>query len=158
MKDRPVALILTRQAVPVIDRTHFASAAGLRRGAYVLSDPPAREPQLILMASGSEVSLIIEAAKKLEEQKIAVRVVSMPCWELFATQTQEYRESVLPASVRARLAVEAGATQGWHRYVGDAGDVIGIDRFGASAPGAVVMRALGLNVDNVCRRSLALLR
>ena len=157
-RDRPVALVLTRQNVPTLDRGHFAPAEGLRRGAYVLSDAPNAKPQLILIASGSEVGLIIAAQQKLLEQKVAVRLVSMPSWELFEAQSAEYRESVLPASVRARLAVEAGVTQGWHKYVGDQGDVIGIDRFGASAPGPVVMREYGLSADHVYQRALALVK
>ena len=156
-RDRPVALILTRQSVPTLDRSQFAAADGLRRGAYILADPPQGDPYMILIASGSEVGLIVAARQALQEQHIAVRLVSMPCWELFEAQSQDYRDSVFPPSVHARLAVEAGVTQGWHRYVGDQGDVIGVDRFGASAPGPVVMREYGFTVDNVCGRALALL-
>ncbi len=156
-RDRPVALVLTRQSIPTLDREQFASAEGLRRGAYILADAPLGKPQLILIASGSEVGLMVAARQKLQQQKISVRLVSMPSWELFETQSPEYRESVLPPSVSARLAIEAGVTQGWHRYVGDRGDVIGVDRFGASAPGPVVMREYGFNVENVCKRALALL-
>ena len=156
-RDRPVALILTRQTVPTLDRLRFASAESLRHGAYVLADPPHGEPRLILIASGSEVGLIVAAGEKLAEQGIPVRLVSMPSWELFNAQSNEYRDTVLPPSVTARLAVEAGVTQGWHRYVGDRGGVVGVDRFGASAPGAVVMREFGFSVENVCARALALL-
>ncbi|MDM7998570.1 MAG: transketolase [Dehalococcoidia bacterium] len=157
-RDRPVALILTRQNVPTLDRGRFAPAGGLRRGAYVLADAPGARPELILMASGSEVALIVAAWQKLAEQGVAVRVVSMPSWELFEAQPAEYRESVLPRSVAARLAVEAGVTLGWHKYVGDRGDVIGVNRFGASAPGPVVMREYGFSVENVYQRALALAR
>jgi len=154
----PVALVLTRQNLPTIDRSVFAPAEGLRRGAYVLADPEAgRSPGIVLIASGSEVSLVLAARGRLEEAGVPVRVVSMPSWELFDVQSREYRESVLPPSVAARLAVEAGATQGWHRYVGDAGAVIGLDRFGASAPGDRVMSELGFSVENVYRQALALL-
>jgi transketolase len=156
-RNRPVALVLTRQNVPTLDRTRYASAEGLRRGAYVLADAPNGKPDVILIASGSEVNLIVAAQQKLLEQKVGVRIVSMPSWELFDAQQQEYRDSVLLPSVHARLAVEAGVPQGWHRYVGDQGDVIGIDRFGASAPGGVVMREYGFSVENVTRRALALL-
>jgi transketolase len=156
-RDRPVALILTRQNVPTLNRSQFASADGLRRGAYILADAPQGNPHLILIASGSEVGLIVAAQQVLQEQHIAVRLVSMPSWELFEAQSRDYRDSVLPPSIRARLAVEAGVTQGWHRYVGDQGDVIGVDRFGASAPGPVVMREYGFNVENVCKQALALL-
>jgi len=156
-RDRPVALVLTRQSVPTLDRKHFSSAEGLRHGAYVLADAPQEKPQLILIASGSEVGLIVEARETLQERKIPVRLVSMPSWELFEAQSHEYRDSVLPPSIRARLAVEAGVTQGWHRYVGDRGDMIGMDRFGASAPGPVLMREYGFTVENICQRALALL-
>jgi transketolase len=153
-RDRPVALVLTRQNVPTLDRKQFAAAEGLRRGAYILADTPQGEPRLILIASGSEVGLIVAAGQRLQEEKIPVRLVSMPSWELFEAQSQEYRDSVLPPSVHARLAVEAGVTQGWRRYIGDRGDVIGVDRFGASAPGPIVMREFGFSVDTVCKRAL----
>lgn len=156
-RDHPVALVLTRQNVPTLDRKQFASAEGLRHGAYILADAPQGKPRLIMIASGSEVGLIVEVRQKLQAQKISVRLVSMPSWELFEAQSQEYRDSVLPPSVHARLAVEAGVTQGWHRYIGDQGDVIGVDRFGASAPGPIVMREFGFSVENVCQRALALL-
>jgi transketolase len=157
-RDRPAALILTRQELPTLDRTQFASAEGLRRGAYILADAPAGEPKLILIASGSEVALLVAAGAKLRERGIAVRIVSMPIWKRFDAQPREYRESVLPPSVHARLAVEAGVPQGWHRYVGDRGDILGVERFGASAPGNVVLREYGFTVDNVCARALALLQ
>jgi transketolase len=157
-RDRPVALVLTRQNVPTLDRGHFAPAEGLRRGAYIIADAPNGNPELILIASGSEVGLIVAAQQKLLEQKIAVRLVSMPSWELFEAQSPEYRESILPASVRARLAVEAGVTLGWHKYVGNQGDVIGVDRFGASAPGPVVMREYGLTTEHVYQRALAMVK
>jgi len=142
-RDHPVALVLTRQNVATLDRSQVAGAEGLRHGAYVLADAPNGRPDVILIASGSEVGLIMAARQKLQDQKVVARVVSMPSWELFDAQPQGYREQVLLPSVRARLAVEAGASQGWHRYVGDHGDVLGIDRFGASAPGDVVMREYG---------------
>ncbi len=157
-RERPVLLVLTRQDVPTLDRTRFAAADGLRRGAYVLSDAPDGKPDLILIASGSEVGLIVAAAERLRGQGIAVRCVSMPSWDLFDAQPSDYRETVLPPNVHARLAVEAGSTQGWHRYVGDAGDVIGVDRFGASAPAEILLREYGFTVDEVCKRALALRR
>jgi transketolase len=156
-RDRPVALVLTRQNVPTLNRSQYASPDGLRRGAYILIDAPQGHPEVILIASGSEVGLIIAARQALQAQHIAVRLVSMPCWELFDAQPQEYRDSVLPPSLHARLAVEAGVTQGWHRYVGDQGDVIGVDRFGASAPGPVVMREYGFTVEHVYERAMKLL-
>jgi transketolase len=155
-RDRPVALVLTRQAVPTLDRSRYAAADGLRRGAYVLSDPPDGEPELILIATGSEVGLIVAAAERLQAQGVAVRCVSMPSWELFDALPQAEREAVLPPSVRARLAVEAGVAQGWHRYVGDAGDVLSVERFGASAPANVLLREYGFSVEEVHRRALAL--
>jgi len=156
-KGRPVLLVLSRQALSTLDRTRYASAQGVRRGAYVLADAKDRKPQLILIGSGSEVGLIVAAAERLQQEGIAVRSVSMPSWELFDALPKAERDAVLPPSVRARLAVEAGATQGWHRYVGDAGDVLGIDRFGASAPGETVLREYGFTIDNVYARAKALL-
>jgi transketolase len=156
-KARPVLLVLSRQAVPILDRNRYTSAQGVRRGAYVLGETAGGKPQLILIASGSEVGLIVTAAERLQQEGIAVRCVSMPSWDLFDALPKADRDAVLPPSVRARLAVEAGATQGWHRYVGDAGDVIGVDRFGASAPGGTVLREYGFTVDNVYARAKALL-
>ncbi len=149
----PVVLVFTRQNLPVLDRSQYASADGLRRGAYVLADAANGQPQLLLLATGSEVPLVVAAQKKLQEQGIAARVVSMPSWELFEAQPKEYQESVLPRSIRARLAVEAGVPQGWKKYVGDGGEVIGLDRFGASAPYQVVFEKLGFTVDNVVARA-----
>jgi transketolase len=157
-RDRPVALILTRQNVPTLDRFQIASADGLRRGAYTLVDAPAGKPDVILIATGSEASLILEAQRKLQEQGIQTRAVSMPSWDLFDAQTRDYRDFVLLPSVHARLAVEAGVTQGWHRYVGDSGDVLGIDRFGASAPGEIVLEKYGFTVENVVEHAHALLK
>jgi transketolase len=153
---RPVALVLTRQDVPTLDRAQFAAADGLRRGAYILADAPDGKPDIILIATGSEVSLIVAAGQKLTESEISVRIVSMPSWELFDAQPRSYRDSVFPPSTGARLAVEAGATQGWCKYVGDGGDVIGVDRFGASAPGKTMMREYGFTVENVCKHALKL--
>lgn len=153
-RDRPVALALTRQNVPTLDRKQFATAEGLRRGAYVLADAPNGRPDLILIGTGSEVALVVAARQKFSERNIHARVVSMPSWELFDAQSQEYRDSVLPPSIQTRLAVEAGLPQGWHRY---AGDVMGVERFGASAPGNVVMEKFGFTVDHVVQRALALL-
>jgi len=155
-RDRPVALILTRQDVPTLDRTQFATADGLRRGAYVLADAPDGRPDIILIATGSEVSLIVEAGQKLNGNDIHVRIVSMPSWELFDDQPQSYCDSVLPPTIRARLAIEAGATQGWCKYVGDEGEVIGVDGFGASAPGKVMMREYGFTVENICKHAFEL--
>lgn len=157
-RDRPVSLILTRQSVPTLDRVQFTAAEALRRGAYILADPPHGAPDLILIGTGSEVSVIVDARNKLAESGIHVRIVSMPSWELFDVQPQDYRDSVLPPSVRARLAVEAGVTQGWCKYVGGEGDVIGVDRFGASAPGELLMREYGFTVEHVCTRAMELMK
>lgn len=154
---RPVLLVLTRQNVPTLDRSRYASADGLRRGAYVLSDAANGKPALILIASGSEVGLIVAAAERLEGQGISVRCVSMPSWDLFEALPQADRDAVLPPSVGARLAVEAGVAQGWHRYVGEGGDVLSVERFGASAPAEVLLREYGFSVEEVCRRAQALL-
>jgi transketolase len=156
-RDRPVLLVLTRQDLPTLDRRRYAAADGLRRGAYVLSDAPNGKPELILLASGSEVSLIVAAAERLQQQGIAVRCVSMPSWELFEALPQAERDAVLPPAVSARLAVELGVSQGWDRYIGARGDMLGVERFGASAPAAVLLREYGFTVDNVCARAKALL-
>ena len=158
----PTALALTRQKVPVIDRKKFAAADGLRRGGYILAEAvnaegAATDPKLILIGTGSEVSLVLEAREKLQAEGVPTRVVSMPCLELFEAEAKEYRDEVLPPSIKARLAVEAGVRQGWDRYVGEAGDVVCLDRFGASAPGDVALKNLGFNVDNVLEHARALL-
>jgi len=157
-RHHPVALVFTRQKVPTLDRKQYASAEGLRRGAYILEDAPKRKPDIILIASGSEVGLIVAAKQKLAARKIAVRIVSMPSWELFAAQSQKYRDAVLPPAITTRLAVEAGVSQGWDKYIGDKGDMISVEDFGASAPGPIVMQKYGFSVANVTKRALALLR
>ncbi|MEO5812390.1 MAG: transketolase [Rhodanobacter sp.] len=155
--NRPVLLVLTRQNLPTLDRSQFASADGLRQGAYVLKDAAQGKPELILIGTGSEVGLIVAAAEKLQAARIAVRCVSMPSWELFDAQPQSYRDGVLPPGVGARLAVELGVAQGWERYTGARGDVLGIEHFGASAPAEVLLREFGFTVDNVVQRARALL-
>jgi transketolase len=156
-RDRPVLLALSRQDMATLDRSKCASAEGVRRGAYVLSDSVGKPPSLILIASGSEVGLIVAAAERLSAEGIAVRCVSMPSWDLFDQQPQSYRDGVLPQAVKARLAVELGVAQGWHRYVGDAGDVLAVDRFGASAPADVLLKEYGFTVDGVIARARRLL-
>jgi len=153
----PVALVLSRQKLPVIDRTALASPDGLNQGAYVLAEASAPAPALILIATGSEVTLALEARQRLEQQGVPTRVVSMPSWELFEEQTREYRDAVLPDAVQARLVIEAGASLGWCRYAGPGGDVLGIEHFGASAPGNVVLDKYGFNVDSVVARAIDLL-
>lgn len=153
MHKKPVALILSRQNVPTLDRTQYASANGLKKGAYVLADPKDQQPNFILIATGSEVNLIIGAQQKLAERGIYARLVSMPSWQLFEAQSQEYKDSVFPPGIKARLSVEAGVEQGWERYVGDSGGIIGINRFGASAPGNVVMKEYGFSVDNIVNKA-----
>ena len=155
---QPVALILSRQQLPILDRTEYALADGAALGAYILADEANGKPDLILIASGSEVALIVAARTELEKQGLKIRIVSMPSWELFEAQNADYRNNVLPPQVTARLAVEAGVAQGWHRYVGDKGDIISVDRFGASAPGDVMMQKYEFTVENVCIRALMLLR
>lgn len=156
-RDAPTILIFTRQALPIIDRSRFATERDTECGAYVLADPAEGSPELILLASGSEVSLALDAWERLTADGVRARLVSMPSWELFEAQSPEYRATVLPPSVAARLAIEAGVPQGWARWVGDHGDTITLDRFGASAPFKVVMEQLGFTVDNVVARSMALL-
>ena len=153
----PVALVLSRQNVPTLDRSQLAPADGLRKGAYILVDAPGGKPDVILIGTGSELSLVVGAKEKLAEKNVRARVVAMPSWELFDQQPQPYRETVLPKTARARLAVEAALPLGWHRYVGDGGDIIGVERFGASAPGNVVMEKFGFTVNHVVERAAALL-
>ena len=153
----PTALVLTRQKVPVPDRRTVGPAEGLRRGAYVLADPPQGVPELILIGTGSEVALVTLAQAELARAGVRARVVSMPSWELFEAEPAEYRDAVLPPAIGARLAVEAGATFGWERWVGASGAVIGIDRFGASAPGEVNFRELGFTAERVLARARTLL-
>jgi transketolase len=153
----PVVLILTRQDVPTLNRDKYGAASGLHRGAYILKEAEAGQPDLILIGTGSEVNLIVEAQKKLEEEHIRVRTVSMPSWEIFEAQTPEYRNNILPPAVKARLAVEALIPQGWEKYTGDMGDILGIDHFGASAPGPVVMHEFGFSVENVYEKARNLL-
>ncbi len=154
----PTALILTRQNLPTLNRKEFAPAKGLHRGAYVLADLGKSAPQIILMATGSEVQLIIAAGKMLAASGRGVRLVSFPSWELFEAQTKRYREQVLPPRIKLRLAVEAGVAQGWERWVGERGAVISLERYGASAPGEIAMQKLGFSVQNVLRHARALLR
>ncbi len=148
-RHRPTALALTRQNLPILDRTVYAPAEGVRKGAYVLADLGKGKPQIILMASGSEVGLIVEAGKRLAETGIAVRLVSFPSWELFDEQDESYRNAVLPPAIELRLAVEAGISQGWHRWVGPKGRIQGLDRYGASAPANVVFENLGFSVAHI---------
>jgi transketolase len=155
--DRPTVLVLSRQNVPTLDRTVFANPEGLRRGAYVLLDVDGATPDLIVIGTGAETGLVAEAVQKLQADGIKVRAVSMPSWELFEQQDQAYRDSVLPPQVTKRLAVEAGVRQGWERWVGDHGSGIGVDRYGASAPGQTVLEKYGFTVDNVIVQAKALL-
>jgi transketolase len=153
----PTCLILTRQNLPVLDRAALPAGVGAERGAYVLAEAGAGPPRIILIASGSEVEVALGARKLLEAQGIPARVVSMPSWELFEAQPPEYREAVLPAAVTARLAVEAGSPQGWHKYVGLGGDVVGMARFGASAPAKVLFAKFGFTAEAVAARAAKLL-
>ncbi len=153
----PVALALTRQVVPVLDRSEYSPAEGLEKGAYILKQWGKGTPDLILMGTGSEVHLALEAGRILADRGINVRVVSMPSWELFDKQPQEYKQRVLPTSVRARIAVEAGASHGWHKYVGDKGKIIGIDRFGASAPYKVLYEKFGITTQRLVEEALSIL-
>jgi transketolase len=153
----PVGLVLTRQKLPVLDRAALAPASGVARGAYVLTETDGPAPDVILIATGSEVPLVLEAHKRLSGDGIRGRVVSMPSWEIFEAQPQAYREAVLPPAIRARVSVEAASPLGWERYAGLEGVIIGVNRFGASAPGAVVMRELGFTVDHVVEAAKAVL-
>jgi transketolase len=146
-KKGPVALALTRQKLPVIDAKKYAGAEGLQKGAYILAE--SGKPDAIIIATGSEVSVAMAAYEQLVAGGKKLRLVSMPCWEVFDKQDEKYRESVLPSSVSKRVSIEAGITKGWSRYVGDKGISIGIDNFGASAPGPIVMKEYGITSDAV---------
>ena len=154
----PVGLVLTRQKLPVIDRKTFAPASGLAHGAYVLADVGGPAPDVILIATGSEVSIALEAHERLTKDGIRSRVVSMPCWELFDVQPQSYRDAVLPPGVRARVSIEAASPFGWERYVGLAGAIIGVNHFGASAPGPIVMREFGFTPEHIVETAKAVLK
>ncbi len=152
-RNGPTALILTRQAIPVLDRSIYAPAEELQRGAYVLADMGEAKPEIILMASGSEVSLITDAGARLASEGVNVRLVSFPSWELFKAQDAAYRNLVLPPEIKTRLSVEAAISQGWEKWVGDQGDCISVERFGASAPYKIIFENYGLTVDSVILRS-----
>jgi transketolase len=157
LRHQPAVLALSRQPLPTLDRRAFASAAGVARGAYVLADAPGGNPEVVLIASGSEVSLAVEAHAKLLAEGIRARVVSMPSWEIFDQQTQEYRNSVLPPAVKARVAVEQASTFGWERYVGSSGRVIGMTTFGASAPLKALQKKFGFEPDRIVTAARQLL-
>jgi transketolase len=154
----PVGLVLTRQRLPTLDRSTLAPASGVAKGAYVLGDCATGSPTVILIATGSEVSVALEAHNQLTHEGIASRVVSMPSWDLFQSQPQSYRDTVLPPGVKARVSIEAGSTLGWERYVGLDGAIIGLNRFGASAPGEIVMRELGFTPEHVVKAAKSLIR
>jgi transketolase len=147
--NRPACLVLSRQKLPTLDRSKFASARGASKGAYVLADPEGGEPQALVIATGSEVSLAIAARESLARAGIRVRVVSMPSWELFEAQPQSYRDGVLPPAITARVSVEAGSVIGWDRYTGRDGARIGMSSFGASAPGSDVYKHFGITAEAV---------
>jgi len=152
-RDGPTALVFSRQNLPTYDRKEFAGAEGVHKGAYVMADLGAGKPDLILMASGSEVQLIVNAGRKLAEEGLSVRIVSFPCWELFEKQSDTYKNKVLDPTIPKRLAVEAGVSMGWHKWVGCEGSIIGIDKFGASAPGGRVLEEYGFSLDNVYKKA-----
>ena len=152
----PTALVLTRQNVPALDRSQGGSASNLRKGAYIVYEPQTT-PSVIIIATGSEVHLAMDAAKLLQDKDISVRVVSMPSWELFEAQPKEYRDMVLPATVTRRISIEAGTSIGWAKWVGCDGMTIGIDHFGSSAPGSELFKRYGFTAENVAKKAIALL-
>ena len=153
-RDGPTALVLTRQNLPVLDRAALGPAEGCLRGGYILKDADEGRPEVIVIGTGSEVGLALEAQALLAADGVAARVVALPSWELFQEQDQAYRDQVLPPDVKARVAVEAASPFGWERYVGDCGKVVGIDHFGASAPAEVLYREFGLTAENVAAKAL----
>jgi transketolase len=156
-RDGPTTLVFSRQALPIFDRTQCGPAAGARRGAYVLADAAGGEPEIILIGTGSEVGLAMEARDILQQEGRRVRVVSMPSWELFGAEPQSYRDEVLPPAVRARVGVEAASPLGWERWVGQEGDVVGLNRFGASAPYTDVYKHLNFTPEYIADRARKLL-
>jgi transketolase len=150
-RDGPVALLFTRQGLAVIDQSKYGSATNLSKGAYVLLG--ANKPDVLLLASGSEVSITLDAAEKVAAEGISAQVVSMPCWELFEKQSKKYRDSVLPPGVKARVGIEAGVEQGWSKWLGDKGIFVGMSSFGASAPGKVCFEKFGITVENVIKET-----
>ena len=148
-RHEPAVLVLSRQDLPTLDRQRFASAEGVARGAYVLADAYKGSPQVLMLASGSEVSLCIMAYEELLAEGIRARVVSMPSWELFERQDQSYRDAVIPPVLKARLAVEQASTVGWHRYVGSNGHIIGMHTFGASAPLKALQEKFGFTAERI---------
>jgi len=153
--NRPVALVLTRQNLPTLDRSQLGPASGLLRGGYVLADAPNGKPQVILIGTGSEVTVCLDTRQKLAAEGIAARVVSLPSWELFDAQPAEYRDSVLPPDCHARVAVELGTSFGWERYLGRCGRFVGMKGFGASAPVGVLLKHFGITADNVAAEAKA---
>jgi len=149
LRHKPAVLALSRQPQPTLDRGKYASASGVAQGAYVLADCSDRDPEVILIASGSEVSLAVDAHERLAAEGIRSRVVSMPSWDIFEHQSQEYRDSVLPPKVTARVAVEQASTFGWERYVGNSGRILGMKTFGASAPLKELQRKFGFEPGRV---------
>jgi transketolase len=158
LRHRPAVLVLSRQPLPTLDRNKYAAASGVASGAYVLIDAPGGKPEVILIATGSELSLAADAHERLAADGIRSRVVSMPSWDIFEHEPQDYRDSVLPPDVTARVAIEQASTFGWERYVGPAGRVIGMHTFGASAPLKALQKEFGFTVDNVVTTAKALLR
>jgi transketolase len=158
LRHRPALLVVSRQPLPTLDRSKYAAASGVARGAYVLADASDGDPEIILIATGSEVSLAVDAHERLIADGIRSRVVSMPSWDIFERETQEYRDSVLPPRVTARVAIEQASTFGWERYVGTAGRVIGMHTFGASAPLKALQQEFGFTVENVMATVKSLLR
>jgi transketolase len=155
LRHEPAVLVLSRQSLPTLDRSTYTPASGVARGAYVLVDAPGGDPEVILIASGSEVCLVVQAHDQLLAEGIRSRVVSMPSWDIFEHQPQEYRDSVLPPQVQARVAVEQASTYGWERYVGTSGQIIGMQTFGASAPLQELQRKFGFEPDRVAAAAKA---
>jgi len=152
-KEKPTALVLTRQNVPTIDRNKFSGAENLHKGAYILADLGNSSPEMILMAAGSEVQLIIEVGERLASEGVSVRLVSFPSWELFKEQPSRYQKQVLEPSIKKRISVEAGVCLGWERWIGDEGIAIGVDKFGSSAPGETLLQKYGLTAKNIYEKA-----
>jgi transketolase len=155
--NRPVAMVLTRQNLPTLDRSRYAPASGVAKGGYVLADAADGKPEVILMGTGSELSTCVEACELLQKEGVKARVVSLPSFELFLAQDQAYRDSVLPPGIAARVAVEAGVVQGWEKFLGAKGRFVGMSSYGASAPGGTLFKHFGITAANVVSQAKSLL-
>src|SRR5690625_770619 len=157
-EDHPTLLVLTRQNLPTLPNTKELAYEGVKKGAYIISDSDKSSPDALLIATGSEVQLAVKAQEELKERNIDVRVISMPSWDRFEKQGESYKEKIFPKNFTARLAIEMASSLGWHKYVGNDGKVLSVDKFGASAPGDKILKEYGFTVDNVVEQVISLIK